>query len=200
MKKLLIALTILLTTSFVVNADVLVLRQSDQCPNLKIALDDADATLEGVKTLTDVNIKKAVKYSLTQNKAGNSLTAGYINAPWINTDMSYNQLLDAAKTCEMPLPYESPTQKKARSKRVDMQIRCSDINQLYHLAVDGAIHAGLGELSWNSKAATQILDRSTKSLCESKFNPRGRGWHPDGEYTFSKLRAAYGKCVQEGWI
>ncbi len=199
MNKLIIAITILLTTSFAVSADVLVLRM-DQCQNLKTALKDADSTLKDVKNLTDVNIKNAVKYSLTQNKAGNSLTAGHINASWINTDMSYNQLVDAAKTCKMPLPYESPAQKKAEAERVNMELRCGVIDQLYHLAVDGAINAGLGELSWNSKAATRILDQSTKNLCESRFNSGARGWHPEGEYTFNKLQAAYGKCIREGWI
>ncbi len=186
--------------SIATNADVLVLRM-DQCQNLKIALNDADATLEDVKNLTDVNIKNAVKYSLTQNKAGNSLTARHINASWINTDLSYNQLVDAAKTCKMPLPYESPAQKKAKSAAQGNALSCNHIEHLYSFTVDYASKTGALDMALNyplsqrKKVVTQVMDQATKSVCEGNYNKGSFNWNPKGEYTFQKLQNAYANCV-----
>lgn len=197
MKKLLIALTILSTSSFAFGADVLSLNV-EQCKNLKIALKDADLTLDDIKNPTDIDIKNAVRYSLTQNQAGRSLTADTIDAPWLNTDMSYNQLIDAAKTCKMPVAKE-PAKKKVVQPKINKAQRasqCMQVENLYNYTIDFASKTGSLERVSNlpvtirNKELNKTMDMLVKVVAnQTKIYPFS------GELTWDKVTTAYANCV-----
>lgn len=107
-----------------------------QCSTIKISLKDAESTVDEISNKTDINIQQAVRYSLVQNQSGVSLHADKIDAKWINTDMSYNQLVDAANTCKMPV--KSSTKLNSPKKNLNLQ-QCHSIEYFY----DGVIKTSI---------------------------------------------------------
>lgn len=193
-----------------------------QCSTIKISLKDAESTIGEISSKTGINIQNAVRYSLVQNQSGVSLHADKIDATWINTDMSYLQLVNAANTCKMPV--KSISKLTSPRKNLNLQ-QCHSIeyfyngvietsiqtnaasylnspmevrNERYYRAMDSAVMIMLLEINKTKEQYQYIRNPQSGDMIDLMYLASfGKVTNPDSVIKFKKLQAIYGECLNK---